>query len=704
MSQPVQGRVIERESGEGVPEIPVTNGESIVLTGPDGSFSIDLGPQHRFVYLSTPETHDVDGLFYKEASSLRADPHGADFHLVAAPEKASPEFTFVQISDIHVIETQSFRSIDRNSLRFYSSRETLAMALHQIEREAEPAFIVPTGDLTHRGSEVELSSCRDAMRTVDTPVLALYAGHDGSTEHFENGKGKTSTRVFEGLFGPTCYSFDRGGKHFVLYADEDLMFSEEDRERKKAWLNSDLSMQPPDRDIYVFVHCPPTTEFLESLAQYNVKMVMYGHYHASKLQRFGDIDVVGTPPVTFAGMDTSPRGYRWVQCNSNGHRIDFCPLSLYDVAGMSRAAAPVLRGNEFGRWQVRWKQDLPVTSHRAAPVAADGVLLLSQQDETHSGHDGVLALNADSGELLYHVATETSVKNSAALVPDTGSAAALTIAGRLHLFDTKTGETRWTQELPGHPMRYLYTTPVAVDRIIYAGGKAGCGAFATEDGSLLWYTPLEGSFDFQPCFASPQVFGDLLVVSLQGKGMAALRRSDGAVEWQNDFRAKYQSASAVVAGDLLATGGNYTDLGVLWGATGEVVWQFPYEHKYVCALAADEGSMYAGTPTGELQCYDLQTGELRWTFRTGDDLMDFSPYQMGVRTILATPVLFNGHLLLGSCDGWLYILDPETGACLDQTFFGAPITSAPCAAGDRIGDQIYIATYDRKVYCLERTE
>ena len=681
-----------------MPQIPVTNGESIVLSGPDGSFSIDVGPEHRFIYLSTPDTHDVDGPFYKDASSLGVDQAAADFHLIRAPEKARPEFTFVQISDIHVIETQSFRSIDRNSLRFYSSRESLAMALQQIEREAAPAFIVPTGDLTHRGSEVELSSCRDAMRTIDTPVCALYAGHDGSTEHFENGEGKTSTGHFERLFGPTCYSFDRGGKHFVLYADEDLMFSDEDRQRKEAWLNRDLSMQPPGRDIYVFVHCPPTTEFLESLARHNVVMVMYGHYHASKLQRVGDIDVVGTPPATFAGMDTSPRGYRIVQCYTDGHRIDFHPLTLYDVAGMSRSAAPVLRANGLGTWQVRWKQDLPATSHRAQPVAIDGVLLLSQQDETHSGHDGVLAFDADSGEPLYHIATETAVKNRVALIPDAGGAAALMIAGRLHLFDARTGQTRWTQELPGHPMRWLYTAPVAVDGIVYAGGKAGCGAYAAEDGSPLWYTTLEGSFDFQPCYASPQLFGDLLIVPLQGKGMAALRRSDGAVQWQNDFRIKYQSASPVVAGDLLATGGNYTDLGVLRGATGDVVWQFSYEHKYVSALAADEGSMYAGTPTGELQCYDLQTGELRWTFRTGDDLMDFSPYQMGIRTILATPVQFDGRLLLGGCDGWLYVLDPESGACLDQTFFGAPITSAPCVAGDRI----FVATYDRKVYCLSQ--
>ena len=204
--------------------------------------------------------------------------------------------------------------------------------------------------------------------------------------------------------------------------------------------------------------------------------------------------------------------------------------------------------------------------------------------------------------------------------------------------------------------------------------------------------------DFQPCYASPQIYRDLLIVSIQGKGMVALQRSNGAVRWEEPFRIKYQSASPVVAGELLATGGNYTDLGVLRAATGEVVWQFPYEHKYVCALAADDQRMYAGTPTGELQCYELETGEHHWSFKTGDDLMDFSPYQMGVRTILAEPALLDGHLLVAGCDGWLYVLDPASGACADQTFSGAPITSAPCTAGDHL----YVATYDRRLCCLAR--
>ena len=699
MNSSASGKVIEKDSGAPVAGVAVSNGESIVKTSADGSYRLDLDPpSHRFVYISVPDTHRADGPFYRETSTPGVDLQHLDFVLIPAPGKSAPDFTFVQISDIHVIESQSFRAIDRSSLRFYSCREVLALALSQIAREADPAFIVPTGDLTHRGSEAELRGVRDAAGTLDTPVFNLFAAHDGSTEHFENGEGVTCTGIFEGLFGPTYYSFDWGGKHFVLFADEDLVFSSEDQQRKEAWLYRDLSLQSPERDIYLFVHCPPRSAFLEKLAAYNVKMLLFGHYHASRLQKTGDIDVVGTPPPTFAGMDTSPRGYRTVHCHAGGHRIDYRPLSPHQTAQLSRAASPALHADALGRWRVEWERELPATNHRADPVLAGGVLLLSLQDETLEGHDGVLGLDAASGESLYRVATDTAVKNRVALLPDHGSAAALTIAGKLHVFDAGSGAARWERELPGHPIRWLYTAPVAADGVLYAGGKAGCGAFRVEDGAELWYTPLERGVDFQPCYASPQIWEDLLIVSVQGKGMVALQRHDGAARWEQPFRVKYQTASPVVAGGLLATGGNYTDLGVLRAETGEVVWQFPFEHKYVCALAADERRMYAGTPTGELQCYELETGEHHWSFRTGDDLMDFSPYQMGIRTILAQPGFYEGHLLVAGCDGWLYVLDPASGACADQTFFGAPITSGVCADGDRL----YVATYDRKVYCLTR--
>ena len=697
MSHAVTGRVIEKGSGAPVPGVAVTNGESIVETAEDGSYGLDIAPSHRFVYISVPDTHKVDGRFYIETSTPGLDLQHLGFVLVPAPGKSKSDFTFVQISDIHVIETQSFRSIDRSSLRFYSCREVLALALQQIAREVDPAFIVPTGDLTHRGSEAELRSVRDAGGTIGTPVFNLFAGHDGTTEHFKNGDGATCTRIFERLFGPPWYSFDWGGKHFVLFTDEDLVFSPADQRRKEAWLYRDLSLQPPERDIYLFVHCPPRSAFLERLSQYNVKMLLFGHYHASRLQRIGDMDVVGTPPPTFAGMDTSPRGYRTVQCHAGGHRIDYRPLSLHDTTRLSRAACPALDG-PLGQWRLAWQRELPATNHRANPVLAGGALLLSLQDETLSGHDGVLGLDPASGERLFHLGTDTAVKNKVALLPDTNCAAALSTAGKLYVFDTLTGASLWERELPGHPVRWLYTAPIAADGVLYAGGKAGCGAFDVEDGTALWYTELERGVDFQPCYASPQIWEDLLIVSIQGKGMVALQRSDGALRWDEPFRVKYQSASPVVTGELLATGGNYTDLGVLRATDGAVVWQFPFEHKYVCALAADDRRMYAGTPTGELQCYELETGEHHWSFRTGDDLMDFSPYQMGIRTILAQPRLFEGHLLVAGCDGWLYVVEPESGACRDQTFFGAPITSAPCASGDRL----YIATYDRKVHCLTR--
>ena len=71
-----------------------------------------------------------------------------------------------------------------------------------------------------------------------------------------------------------------------------------------------------------------------------------------------------------------------------------------------------------------------------------------------------------------------------------------------------------------------------------------------------------------------------------------------------------------------------------------------------------------------------------WQFQSGEDLLDMTPYKRGIRSLLAAPVLFMDHVLVGSCDGWLNVLERATGACTERAFFGAPISASPCLTPD----------------------
>ena len=139
-----------------------------------------------------------------------------------------------------------------------SQRDVLSEALEQLEGEANPDFIIVSGDLTNRGQIDELTEFQAALSDVRAPVYLLFGGHDGNEErHGSDVPGETFTRNYETVLGPTYFSFDWGGRHFALYPNEEYFFSADDQRRKRAWLRADLAAaQRVSRPSVVIVHTP----------------------------------------------------------------------------------------------------------------------------------------------------------------------------------------------------------------------------------------------------------------------------------------------------------------------------------------------------------------------------------------------------------------------------------------------------------------
>ena len=260
----------------------------------------------------------------------------------------------------------------------------------------------------------------------------------------------------------------------------------------------------------------------------------------------------------------------------------------------------------------------------------------------------------------------------------------LSVAGRLHVIDTVSGSVLWTADLPGFPERWLYTSPVIADETVYAGGKAGYGAFALHTGEDLWYAALESS-DNWSCYAGPVVWNDLLVAPVQRRGMVALRRENGQIAWETKIDVDYQCASLALVGDRLITAcGDGVVIG-LRAATGEEVSRSAEAlggDSYASGLTATVDRVYATTPGGQLRCWDLETQDPLWHVETGLDLLDMTPYRRGIRSVLSAPVEVAGRVIAGANDGALYIADAGTGECVGRDEFGAPITAAITPAED----------------------
>ena len=702
----IAGKVTDH-NGSAMGGVLVSNGEDVVQTDSTGKYSLEADPGvHSFVLVTVPNGYRPAGSFFQGLAETKGD---IDFVLETAAERQNPNFTLAQVTDTHVRTERYYRP--QGAWLGPETGPILTRDLRQLERETHPDLIVCTGDLTDWGTMAELRLFRDSVAPIQTPTYPVYGGHDGTEEMKEQGGdrdkdshvgGPSCIQNYQAVLGPVHYSFDWGRRHFVVFSKEDSYFTHEDQQRKDRWLFEDLALQPDGREIVVFMHTPPSVEFLDQLGRYDVPLVLFGHTHCSKVFTYGGITAAAPAPLCFGGYDTGPRGYLLVKFTDGGFEFETSPQS--STRRMTESPPNLRLGGTDAALRLRWEHSLPGPTHRAELVPHGGHLVASVNDDSSRGRQGIYGIEAEAGEERWGLITDASVKNSVT-VDQRGIGAAVSIAGQVYGFEVGSGAVSWRRKLPMHPERWIYTRPALADGTVYAGAKAGYGAYDLGTGEQLWYsslTPYRGFSDRVGegwgNYASPQVYGDMLILLLNGRALVALDRRDGAIVWEQPLEVMHYYANPALAGDLLVTGGRFEHLAVLSAETGEVRWHEPVlDAQYPTNLLVEGQRLYVTTNQGSVRCLDLDLGRMYWDFQAGDDLLDMNPFRRSVRTVVARPVRYRHMLVVGGVDGVLYLLDAETGSLISRTQFPAPITAAPAL----LDDGLCVATWDGRLYRFE---
>jgi 3',5'-cyclic AMP phosphodiesterase CpdA len=207
-----------------------------------------------------------------------ADPI-SDFFRRANGE-APGSFSFVQLSDTHVgfdgppapLGTAAFEG----SVRM----------INRLPRR--PELVIFTGDLTHDAPtpavhEQRMRQFRSIASGINAPTMKFVPG--------ENDASLDGGVLFRSFFGPTYYSFDHRGVHFVAL-DNVSQGRPKIGGDQLNWLKSDLGRFPKTAPIIVFTHRPlfdlkPEWEWFTSdgdavmqlLAPYENVTILYGHIH-----------------------------------------------------------------------------------------------------------------------------------------------------------------------------------------------------------------------------------------------------------------------------------------------------------------------------------------------------------------------------------------------------------------------------------------
>jgi hypothetical protein len=197
-----------------------------------------------------------------------------------AASAASDDFYFVQLSDTH----WGFQGPENPD-----AKVTLRKAVASVNAlPVPPEFIVFTGDLTHTTDDPSerrrrMTEFKSIVADLKVKQVRFMPGeHDASLDR---------GTAYQELFGPTHYSFDHKGVHFVALdnvSDPGARIGDE----QLAWLKADLAPRDKKAPLVVLTHRPlfdlmpkwdwatrDGAQAIDILMPFEHVTVFYGHIH-----------------------------------------------------------------------------------------------------------------------------------------------------------------------------------------------------------------------------------------------------------------------------------------------------------------------------------------------------------------------------------------------------------------------------------------
>lgn len=171
--------------------------------------------------------------------------------------------------------------------------------------------------------------------------------------------------------------------------------------------------------------------------------------------------------------------------------------------------------------------------------------------------------------------------------------------------------------------------------------------------------------------SSPAVVADTVYVGSTDHNLYAVDRAAGTEKWKFTAGSRVTSSPAVAAGIVyfVSMDGNFYAIDA---ASGKLKWKFktggerrytathlhgaepaleampdPFDF-YTSSPAVAGGKVYFGSGDGSVYALDAASGELKWSFKTGD-------------VVHSSPAVADGVVYIGGWDTFFYALDANTG-------------------------------------------
>jgi outer membrane protein assembly factor BamB/tRNA A-37 threonylcarbamoyl transferase component Bud32 len=204
-------------------------------------------------------------------------------------------------------------------------------------------------------------------------------------------------------------------------------------------------------------------------------------------------------------------------------------------------------------------------------------------------------------------------------------------------------------------------------------------ALKAADGGFLWKYATEGGIATSPRISTED---HLVIFGSDDGNVYGLDMRSGRPTWVLPTKGPVRSSPMVAHGHVFVG----SDDGTLYAArviTGRVVWRYEVGYPIRCQPAIADELIVFGVNDGDVAAVDM-SGQLKWRFRTK-------------RSVMSTPLVYNGLVYVGSMDWVMYALDANSGMSVWQYRTEKPIISSPVLAGKNV----VFGSADGRVYAVD---
>lgn len=329
-----------------------------------------------------------------------------------------------------------------------------------------------------------------------------------------------------------------------------------------------------------------------------------------------------------------------------------------------------------------WLKNIGANIFMSSPLIVDNKIIVASCDDNGKPINGIFALDANSGTIIWKYRTRNSIKNSIAF--DGGFVFAQDSEGNLYAVDINTGKLQWEKNVADDNSSYIEEGLTAENGVVYAGTRSGLSAFRVEDGLLIWkntaWKANEGAT------TTLTIGNGILTAGAQWGGLYGNDLKTGAGLW----KVSQDGMSNRGASTVLQDGHFYVisqkSIFILDPQTGEIIRkkEIPERSFDVTStpLVTDNEIIFGTADKGVL-ALDKHSLDIIWNTPTRQSLVYTAPHTTTpFATVETSPVLSGNTVYFGASDGYLYGLDLKTGEIRWKMQTGAPSFASVAISGN----------------------